>query len=149
MKFKTDFQDGGLVAVHDTGNNFWSEWSKSFLIYRLLGYLISSFESINWPFGSGGVQNRFSRWQLWWPSWIFNQNNLTSFDQQVTLILPSFECLSVQEKKLKTDFQDGSCGRHFGFLIRTISDQNHFWPTGCPDTSYHISSQFAFPLRRS
>ena len=28
--------------------------------------------------------------------------------------------LSVQEKKLNTDFQDGGHGSHLGFLIRTI-----------------------------
>ena len=47
---------------------------------------------VNGPFFSGGeVQNRFSRWQLWRPSCISNQNNFSYFDLQVTLIiLPSF-----------------------------------------------------------
>ena len=31
---------------------------------------------VNWPFGSGEVQNRFSRWQ---PSWISDQNDFTYF----------------------------------------------------------------------
>ena len=43
---------------------------------------------------------------------------LATVDLQVTLILPmNFEsiALSVQEKKFKTDFQDGRHGRNKGF----------------------------------
>ena len=52
-----------------------------------------------------------------------------SFDQIKFLIyqslqyfLSSFELigLSVQEKKLKTDFQNGGCGSHLGLLIGMI-----------------------------
>ena len=42
---------------------------------------------------------------------------------QVTSILPmNFEstALSIQEKKFKTDFQDGRHGRNLGFPIATI-----------------------------
>ena len=44
-------------------------------------------------------------------------------DLQVALILStSFQSvgISVQEKKCKTDFQDGGHGGHFRFLIKTI-----------------------------
>ena len=54
-------------------------------------------------------------------SWISNQN--ATIDLQVTSILPmNFEsiALSVQEKKFKTDFQDGRHGRNLGFPIATI-----------------------------
>ena len=48
---------------------------------------------------------------------------LAIFDLQVTpMFLRSLESngLSVQEKKLNIDFQDGGHGGHLGFLIRTI-----------------------------
>ena len=48
---------------------------------------------------------------------------LATVDLQVTLILPmNFEsiALSVQEKKLKTDFQDGRHSRNLGFSIAMI-----------------------------
>ena len=48
---------------------------------------------------------------------------LATVDLQVTSILPTnFEsiALSVQEKKFKTDFQDGHHGRILGFPIATI-----------------------------
>ena len=48
---------------------------------------------------------------------------LATFDLQVTSILPmNFESIAllVQEKKFKTDFQDGNCGRHLVFPIRII-----------------------------
>ena len=31
---------------------------------------------VNWPFGSGEVKYRCSRWPPWRPSWIFNRNDL-------------------------------------------------------------------------
>ena len=41
------------------------------------------------PFGSGEeAKNRFSRWQLWQPSWITDLNDFSYFDLLVTLILP-------------------------------------------------------------
>ena len=43
---------------------------------------------VNWPFSSGEVKNRFSRWQPWRPSWISNQNDFSYFDLLVTLTLP-------------------------------------------------------------
>ena len=48
---------------------------------------------------------------------------LAIFELQVTpYFLYSFESIGlfVQEKKFKTDFQDGNCGGHIGFPIRTI-----------------------------
>ena len=48
---------------------------------------------------------------------------LATFDLQVHSILPmNFEsiALSVQEKKFKTDFQDGPHGRNLGFPIARI-----------------------------
>ena len=59
---------------------------------------------VNWPFSSGEeAKHRFSRWPLWRPSWISNQNDFSS-----TRFLPSFKtiCLLVQKKKQQIDFQD-------------------------------------------
>ena len=80
---------------------------------------------VNWPFGSGEeAKNRFSRWQPWRPSWISDRHDFSYF-----LIYKSPRCflvslesigLSIQEKKRKIDFQDGSHGGHVGFPIGTI-----------------------------
>ena len=43
---------------------------------------------VNWPFGSGEVKNRFSRWQPWWPSWISNYNDFSFLDLLVIPMLP-------------------------------------------------------------
>ena len=95
---------------------------------------------VNWSFGSGEeVKNRFSRWphsdHLGFPIGTI----LLFFYLQVTLMLPTKKStgLSVQEKKWKIDFQDGSHG------VYRISDRNYFsyfWPKSHPDTSYHVSS---------
>ena len=45
---------------------------------------------------------------------------LAIFDLQVTPMSPTKFGLSVQEKKLDIDFQDGGHGGHLGFWIRTI-----------------------------
>ena len=46
---------------------------------------------------------------------------LAIFDLQVSLMLPAKSVgFSVQEKKHKTDFQDGHHGNRFGFPIGTI-----------------------------
>ena len=35
---------------------------------------------VNRPFGSGEeMKNRFSRWQPWWPSWIYDRNDFSYF----------------------------------------------------------------------
>ena len=54
--------------------------------------------------------------------------------------------LSVQEKKFKTDFQDGRYSRNLGFPIATI--RAIFFSTNHPDASYQVSSQLAFEFRR-
>ena len=84
------------------------------MIYKSPWYYLPC---VSWPFGSGeNVQSGFSTWWLWRPAYI-----LVIFDLQVTLILPIESIdLSIQEKKFKTDFQDGGSGGHFGFPIRTI-----------------------------
>ena len=72
---------------------------------------------------------------------------LATVDLQVTSTLPmNFEsmALSVQEKKFKTDFQDGHHGHNLGFR----NDLSYFSSTSHPDASYKVSSQLAFQFRR-
>ena len=74
---------------------------------------------------------------------------LATVDLQFTSILPmNFEsiALSVQEKKFKTDFQDGRYGRNLGFPITTI--WAIFLSTSHPNASYQVLSQLAFQVKR-
>ena len=119
---------------------------------------------VNWPFGPGEeAKNRFSRWLPWRPSWILDWNDFSYFSSishpnvsgQLTFgfrrrsFLASLESigLSVQEKKLKTDFQDGRHGGHLGFPI--AKDFSYFWSTSHPDAFYQVSSKLAQGCRRS
>ena len=54
--------------------------------------------------------------------------------------------LSDQDKKFRTDFQDGRYSRNLGFPIAMI--WTFFLPTSHPDASYQVSSQLAFQFRR-
>ena len=69
------------------------------------------------------VQNRFSRWQLWWPSWISDQHHFSLFRSRSHPVAK--EQVSTQTdqkfgKYQKTDFQDGGCGGHLGFSISSV-----------------------------
>ena len=70
-KQKLDFQDG----CH--GNHL------GFLIGTILAIFdlqVASKFGVNWPFGSGEeAKNRFSRWRLWWPSWISDPHDFSYF----------------------------------------------------------------------
>ena len=74
---------------------------------------------VNWLFGSRDEAKKiFSRWPPWWPHGFPIETILATSDLQVTLIfLLSLKSIGllVQEKKRKTDFQDGSHGGHRGF----------------------------------
>ena len=66
---------------------------------------------VKWLFGSGvEVQIRFSRWRVWQPSWISDRNFFAVLlYKSLRYFPPCFHStgLLVQEKKFKTDFQDG------------------------------------------
>ena len=83
---------------------------------------------VNWPFGSGeDAKNRFSRRP---PSLVaildFRLAILAIFDKSPRCFLPSLKSIgpSVQEKKRKIDFQDGTMaachGGHLGFPITMV-----------------------------
>ena len=136
-KRKIDFQDGSHGIQ-----------SENLAIFDLqVTPLLPTKIQVSWPFGSGEeVKNRFSRWQPWQPSWIFDQNNFGFL-----LINKSPKCflsagLSVQEKKQKIDFQDGGHSSHFGFQI--LTDFSYFCSTSDPDASYQVSSPLVFQFKR-
>ena len=78
---------------------------------------------VNWPFGSGGRQKRFSRWlpfsHLGFPIGLI----LAIFDLQVTLMLPAKFQVNrpfASGEKQKIDFQDGDHRGHLGFPTKMI-----------------------------
>ena len=80
---------------------------------------------VSWLLGSGEeAKNRFSRWRPLQPSWISDPNDFSYILIYKTppCFLPSFKSigLSVQEKKLKIDFKDGSHGGHLRLPIGTV-----------------------------
>ena len=83
---------------------------------------------VNWLLGSGEeAKNRFSRWPPGQPSWISNWNDF-SYCESIGL--------SVQEKKRKTDFQDGG---HLGFPNGTILVIFHLQVTPMLPTKYRVN----------
>ena len=69
------------------------------------------------------VQNRFSRWPRWQPSWISNRYDFSSFQPEVILLLQSkfrLKSTKIWKEMSKSDFQDGGCGGHLGFLIGSV-----------------------------
>ena len=90
---------------------------------------------VNWPFSSGEeAKNRFLRWLPWRPSWISDWHDFSYYWPQCLLRSLESIGLSVQEKKLNIDFQDGGHGGHLGFLIRSIL--SIFDLPSHPDASY-------------
>ena len=104
---------------------------------------------INWPFHSGEVQNRFSRWWLWLPSWTSDQNNFSYF-----LISSSpdiFYQVSSQHALGLGDEAQNRFSRRWSWRPSWISDGkdfSYFLSTSHPDTST-VSSQLAQGCKRS
>ena len=71
---------------------------------------------------------------------------LATVNLQVTSILPmNYEstALSVQEKKFKTDFQDGHHGRNLGFPIATIRAIFYLQVTPMLTTNFQVNMPFS------
>ena len=105
---------------------------------------------VNWLFWSRKeVQNRFSRWRPYQPSWILELNYFTSFRSTVQVVQyfqASLESVDFSvQKKFKTDFQDSSHGGHLGFRIWMILAIFDLQVTPLHPT---VSSQLTFWLRR-
>ena len=113
--FKIDFQDGpcGSHPGFPIGMNL------AIFDLQVTPILPSKFW-VNQHFRRTSPKNRFSKWQLWWPSWISNPKDLQVFSTYnlPQYFLPSFVwvSLSVQEK-LKKDFQDGLWNNFSYFFI--------------------------------
>ena len=56
------------------------------LFYLQLTSILSTKFRVNWLFGSGEVQSRFSKWQQRQPFWISDRNGFSYFDIQVSAI---------------------------------------------------------------
>ena len=87
-KSKIDFQTG------DYGGHFGFPIGMILAIFHLhINLLLHlSFNLVISPCGLRDVKNRFSRWRLWWPSWISDQHNFSSlshFNPEVVLLLQS------------------------------------------------------------
>ena len=105
----------------------WQPWQPSWIsaIFDLqVTLMLPTKLRVNWHLGLGEeVKNRFSRWPPWRPSWIYDQHDFSYF---WFTSHPNASCqvsspgLSVQEKRRKIAFQDGSHGAHLGFPIGTI-----------------------------
>ena len=101
---KIDFQDG----CHGGHLGFLIRMILAIFDLQVTPMFPNKFR-VNWPFGSGKANNRFSRWPPWWPSWISNQNNFSYFQStsHSKASYPGWRIgLSVQEKMWKIDFQD-------------------------------------------
>ena len=143
-KFKTDFKMAAMAAIWD----FLSQQFELFFIYKSPWCFLPSFESVglsvqkkkgkiyfqmaaifistSHPHASYLFSNQLALWfrkisekKSFKTSWISDPNNLSYF-RSPQCFLPSFESVSVREKKRKIDFQDGCHGGHLGFLIGTI-----------------------------
>ena len=116
-ELKIDFKIAAIVAIFfiSDQNNF-----SYFLSTSHLTLMLPIKFQVNWPFGSGEVKNRFSRWPQGHPSWISEWNDFSYFliykspHPDASYQVSSMGLL-VQEK-LKTDFQDGHHCIHLGFL---------------------------------
>ena len=120
-KHKIKFQ----ASCHGGHFGFWIRTILATGIFDLQVTLIFPTEyPVSRPFSSGEVQNRFSRCPPWQPSFISNQNDLGYFWFQAschdTILDFKSEPFTVQEKKLKTYFQDGRHDGHLGFLFGKI-----------------------------
>ena len=140
-KFRIEFHNGG----YDDHLGFPFE-----MILAIFDLQVASIHStkfrVNWPFGSGEeVQNRLSNGHggpLGYPTGMI----LAIFDLQGTPILPVESIdLSVQEKKIKIDFQDGGRGAFLDFRSKRI-----LLLLSChPNTSYRsVSCLLDCPFKR-
>ena len=56
-------------------------WIRTILtiFYLQVATVLSTKLRVNWPFGSGDVQTRFTRWWLWQPFCILHRNDFRYF----------------------------------------------------------------------
>ena len=113
------------------------------MIYKSPRCFLASLESIGLSVQEKKLKIDL-RWLPWRPSWIFDWQDLTFFDLQVTPVLP---------RKFGVNWPFGSgeeaknrFSRWRPWRPSWISDRHdfsYFWCTSHPDASYQVSSQFA------
>ena len=75
MKRKIDFQDG-----HHGGHLGFPIGTILAIFDLQVTLMLPTKFGVNWSFGSGEeAKNRFSRWPLWWPSWITDRHDFSYF----------------------------------------------------------------------
>ena len=141
-KCKIAFPDGGLLGYP-------IKIILAILDLQVAATLPSKFW-VSWTFGSEEEQNKFSRRWPCWPYWISNRNSF-SYIWSTSCPNTSYKVLSqigllFQEKKRKTDVQDGCHWLHLGLFC--LNDFSYFLSTSCPNTSYQVSSQVVFRFWR-
>ena len=74
--FKIDFQDGR----HGSHYRLPIRTISAISDLQVNALILPTKFQVNWPFGSRKeIQHRFSRWRQWWPSWILDLNDFSSF----------------------------------------------------------------------
>ena len=93
------------------------------ILYLKVTPILHSKFWVNWPFRSEEVQNRFSRWQLWRPSWISDWNDFSYFlstSHPDTSYQVSSQLTFRFRRSSKQIFKMAAISGHLGFLIGTI-----------------------------
>ena len=118
---ENNFKGGAKAAILD----FRLKWYLLFFIYKSPRYLLTSFESVGFPF-RWRIQNRLSRWRLCGQLGFSIWRILASF-LSTSYLDTSNEVSSQLAFPLKRRISDGS-------------DFSYFWSTSHPDTSYQVLS---------
>ena len=134
-KRKIDFQDG-----HHGGHLGFRIATILAICDQVIPMLPTEFQ-VNWPFCSGEeAKNIFTRWPPQRPSWISDGNDFSYFWSTRCFLL-SYKSVgpSVQEKKRKTDFQDGG---QLGFSIEAILVSFDLLITTMLSTKFQVNRPF-------
>ena len=127
--WSTNHPDGS----HSSHLGFWIRTKLASFDPQINSMLPTKFQ-VNWPFSSGEVKNRFSKW-LRWPYWNSNWNVLANFDLQVTPMLPP-------KFQVNWSFGSGGLPRQPPWIYN-LNNFSYFLSTSHLDASYLVLSQLA------
>ena len=144
---KTDFQDGS----HGGHFRFPIRTISAIPDLQVNALILPAKFQVNWPFSSRKeVQNRFSKWKPWQPSWILDLNYVSSFWSTVQ-VAPIFLSMFWVSGPLGWKEIQNRFSRWWRWLpswILDLNDLSYFWSTSHPDAFYQVSSQLAFWFKR-